>query len=553
MTRRVLFIALLFLLGSVEVFSQQSPKDTLPSQPMNSPKHIPIARGDPAAEYQKWKSLSPEQRLAIVEQVRTRVLALRPQQPKVTQQYNNISDFVDSHWKELQQLSLTAPDQPRKPRTGRKVISVRTSGRSLNYPAKQVTVSSDGTAIVPNRPICGYPPDPDCCEIYGDCEPSNIPPTVTLSASPTSGIAPVTVTFTATASDRDGYIVDYFWNFGDGQSIGGVLSTTHTYNSPGQYNASFTATDDWGDSTVRTVQIQVSGPPPPPGSDADGDGISDSTEAQVGDLFTPYYHVSTDERSGTAFGIMGDYVPETAVSLHGPVPPYSYFRVKPYGFYVDGSGTQYGVLRIDYLTLWNRDDGLSISGGCQVNLSIALGLVGYGVSEFLSGLGSHSLDNERSLMLVSAPTSGYNTYNANPYSYSAYFYYTAAHEGTLFDQSAGYNLSNWPAGTHPQVALATAKHGTYMANPNGLPLTPPAIIASAYFTLDDLYYNGWIDDYEYWVYYYAISDAFYGCIVEHFAERGGTYADVRTNVGEPTAPTNGSHFILDPGVLQKLQ
>ncbi len=289
--------------------------------------------------------------------------------------------------------------------------------------------------------------------------------------------------------------------------------------------------------------------------DVDNDGLPDWFESQISDLFTPYYHVSAAERTGTAFGLMGDYVPETPIALHGPMPPHSYYRVKPLGFTIN-SGVQYGVLRIDYLTLWNRDDGLSASIGCEATETIAFGLAGLAFSELLPVVSSHDLDNERSLMLVSAPTTAPNSYNLNPYGYSAYFYYTAAHEWTIFDQSIAWSLSNWPAGTHPEVALSSGKHSTYLGfNPDGLPLTPSSIIASAYSTLDALYWDGIIDDETYWAYYFGATEAFYSCVVEGFSDRGGAYADVRTNVGEPEHPINGSHFILDSnsGLAQKLQ
>jgi hypothetical protein len=48
--------------------------------------------------------------------------------------------------------------------------------------------------------------------------PDNQPPTASASANPTSGPAPLEVSFTASASDPDGWIVSYAWDFGDGNS-----------------------------------------------------------------------------------------------------------------------------------------------------------------------------------------------------------------------------------------------------------------------------------------------------------------------------------------------
>jgi hypothetical protein len=93
----------------------------------------------------------------------------------------------------------------------------------------------------------------------------------------------------------------------------------------------------------------------------------------------------------------------------------------------------------------------------------------------------------------------------------------------------------------------------YRFNPNGLVLTPQWVINLAYFVLWDLYYWGWIDEWTYWEYYWVITEAFSGCLVERFSDQGGSFADVRTNVGEPEQPMPGGHFILDSRVLEKLQ
>lgn len=72
-----------------------------------------------------------------------------------------------------------------------------------------------------------------------------------------SGTAPFAVKFSANASDPDGTIVKYLWEFGNGQSS--TLATpTYTYNTPGSYVARLTVTDDAGDSGVDTLSVVVS-------------------------------------------------------------------------------------------------------------------------------------------------------------------------------------------------------------------------------------------------------------------------------------------------------
>jgi PKD repeat protein len=70
-------------------------------------------------------------------------------------------------------------------------------------------------------------------------------PSVSVAASPTSGTAPLAVTFTATTyGGFSGGSVS--WNFGDGTTGGDVLSTSHTYATAGTYRASITWTDGLG-------------------------------------------------------------------------------------------------------------------------------------------------------------------------------------------------------------------------------------------------------------------------------------------------------------------
>ena len=93
---------------------------------------------------------------------------------------------------------------------------------------------------------------------------ANRPPTAALSATPTSGSAPLTVTLNASGSsdpDPGDSVVSYTFTFGDGSTpvTQSTATVTHTYANPGTYQASLTVTDSRGqDSTnTATVTIQV--------------------------------------------------------------------------------------------------------------------------------------------------------------------------------------------------------------------------------------------------------------------------------------------------------
>jgi endonuclease/exonuclease/phosphatase family metal-dependent hydrolase len=87
----------------------------------------------------------------------------------------------------------------------------------------------------------------------------NQPPQLSISASPTSGTSPLFVSFSSSASDPDGFIASYFWNFGD-NSTSSSANPTHTYSSAGSFLAYLTVTDNSGAATTKNVTINVSAP-----------------------------------------------------------------------------------------------------------------------------------------------------------------------------------------------------------------------------------------------------------------------------------------------------
>ena len=79
-------------------------------------------------------------------------------------------------------------------------------------------------------------------------------PAAVASATPSTGVAPLVVTFTAAgSSDLDGSIVAYAWDFGDGTGATGA-SATHTYLTGGSFTATLTVTDERG-GTGRSSMI----------------------------------------------------------------------------------------------------------------------------------------------------------------------------------------------------------------------------------------------------------------------------------------------------------
>ncbi|WP_457591413.1 PKD domain-containing protein, partial [Geoglobus sp.] len=87
-------------------------------------------------------------------------------------------------------------------------------------------------------------------------------PHADFTYSPANPAVVDTVIFDASPSyDRDGAVVSYAWDFGDGTTASGVTAS-HTYSSPGTYTVNLTVTDNDGLSSTTSKQITVTNNPP---------------------------------------------------------------------------------------------------------------------------------------------------------------------------------------------------------------------------------------------------------------------------------------------------
>lgn len=271
---------------------------------------------------------------------------------------------------------------------------------------------------------------------------------------------------------------------------------------------------------------------PPRTTDKDLDGLSDTFEVSLAEAFTPYYYVSGGESNN--FATFYNFPPLRVAQTWGPYP-LSHYRVKPLGFISDpATGQQYCALKIDYMTLWDRDNGLIGNPS----------LCGLAVEVFDRLKAAHEFDVERSAVLVYAPTTALDQINYNVSAYGARLYYTAAHEGeSLVDRSLLIYVvgAPMPAYSHISLALSRSKHATYPFDPDGMPLLPASLISAV---LDAIYLtclrgfgNGFgLGDVICLAALYEAYRAFFGCATEKWTNIGGRYANPVFNVGEPTVP-----------------
>lgn len=89
---------------------------------------------------------------------------------------------------------------------------------------------------------------------------TNVPP----AASFTVSCSDLSCSFDGSgSSDSDGTISSYWWNFGDGSSLGVGSTATHTYAQNGSYGVSLTVIDNGGLNATATQTVTV-GPNTPP-------------------------------------------------------------------------------------------------------------------------------------------------------------------------------------------------------------------------------------------------------------------------------------------------
>ncbi len=84
-------------------------------------------------------------------------------------------------------------------------------------------------------------------------------PIVTITASSSRRAAGGALDFSAEASDANGRIDSYEWDFGDGRTALGA-SASHTFSAPGAYTVTAVATDDDGNRGSTSHQVEIVAP-----------------------------------------------------------------------------------------------------------------------------------------------------------------------------------------------------------------------------------------------------------------------------------------------------
>ncbi len=212
---------------------------------------------------------------------------------------------------------------------------------------------------------------------------ANQPPTVSASANPTSGPAPLNVAFSsAGSSDPEGQALSYSWTFGDG-TTSTQANPSHTYAAAGIYQARLTVSDGRRDSVSPPISISAGSLP-----SATILSPADGTQFKAGDVIF-YRGDGTDPDDGalpaSAFTWNIDFLHEGHVHPGTPIT-----GVKEGSFTIPTSGHDFSGNTRYKITLTVRDsNGLSSSQSVVVTpikVNLSFDTVPSGRTLYLDGI-----------------------------------------------------------------------------------------------------------------------------------------------------------------------
>jgi hypothetical protein len=110
------------------------------------------------------------------------------------------------------------------------------------------------------------------CPVVGQSDTSGNQPPIAEAGAPVSGTVGAAVTFDGSgSSDPDGDIVQYDWDFGDGNTaMNGGPTPSNTYAVADTYNVTLTVTDDGELTNTDTTTATIGETGTPPTADAGG-------------------------------------------------------------------------------------------------------------------------------------------------------------------------------------------------------------------------------------------------------------------------------------------
>jgi PKD repeat protein len=118
--------------------------------------------------------------------------------------------------------------------------------------------SAAGDTQVADQLMAFFKTDPTAASWFLRTTPVGSAPSVKVTASSATGVSPLTVTFTATATDNKAAISQYLWTYDDGD-FSLAQNPSKTFYAPGTYEVHLTVTDTAGNAARMTINVTVTG------------------------------------------------------------------------------------------------------------------------------------------------------------------------------------------------------------------------------------------------------------------------------------------------------
>ncbi|MCU1308267.1 MAG: hypothetical protein JWN45_2962 [Acidobacteriaceae bacterium] len=220
---------------------------------------------------------------------------------------------------------------------------------------------------------------------------ANQPPTAVLAVSPSSGIAPLSVSAsTAGSSDVDGTIAASQIDFGDGVVASGAAAA-HVYSAPGLYTVTAKVTDDLGASSFATSIINVIANQPPKAV------LSVTPSSGVAPVSVSASTAGSSDVDGTIAGSQIDFGDGTVVV--GSAATHSYKTAGTYSVVArltDNLGastitTKIVTVAAPGVTISSPANGASVNSPVRVTATAVSGLPITGMWVYVDNIGVYSV------------------------------------------------------------------------------------------------------------------------------------------------------------------
>ncbi len=235
--------------------------------------------------------------------------------------------------------------------------------------------------------------------------PTNVPPTITITASATNVAAGATVNFTATTADSNGDALAYYWDF-DGGNFGTNGLTASTSWSAGEYVVRCTVTDMKGGTASDSVIVRVGSPTT---FRISGTVKTNSTPVEGVRVFVSSTRMTYTDSDGT-YNLVG--LPAGTYTLSASLDGYVFTNVvfsNPVSVGPSATGKDFNTSSTVPPTIASQPQGRAVVGGSNVIFSVtATGGSPLGYRWLFNGTTIVNATNSSVMILNAQPTNAGN-------------------------------------------------------------------------------------------------------------------------------------------------